>query len=455
MHRTPTLSRTALVACIGLPLVLGGCLSLPSDGFPAATAQPRSVTLTMLSPGNQMPKGQDTDVDILPARLKQKFPEYDILVEKLPDEQYQSLLIARLAGGDGPDLFHVWPRRGLCGAWDLAEDGHLMDLTDLDVWNGISDENADAMTWNGRRYAVTRNVGTLGVYVNLDLFRQAGVETLPDSWPAFLETCGLLKKAGVVPLVSGDRDPVSLSYGLYQIAANVVYSADPAFDRKLSTGETALTDPNWIRSLKMLDTLYRKEYIPQGSLLMGNLQAGGEFSAGHAAMAFGGVWDFSLMTGGGEPAFEIAFMPLPANEAGTPTRLSQGASAGRAANAATRHPDEVKRIFEYLYGDEYRQTYATAPATQSTANAAASATSDPPASLRQQLYGGIAALREAGGTGPFCDQYWPAEVRSVMQERLQQMIGRQITPEEVAQAMQEALVRSLPEVAETEEERQP
>ena len=106
----------------------------------------------------------------------------EIKFDALPFESYTTTLTTQIAGGNGPDL--AWVLES--SAPDFVSSGALMPLDDtLTKTAGYGfDDLAPAATklWNadGRLYAYPFSTSPFGVFVNLDLLKQAGQLSAAD-----------------------------------------------------------------------------------------------------------------------------------------------------------------------------------------------------------------------------------------------------------------------------------
>jgi raffinose/stachyose/melibiose transport system substrate-binding protein len=391
------------------------------------------ITLTMIVSGNKAAEGEDFELDVLPRMVNEKFPNITMEVQKLPDDQYNTSIKTKLAAGEAPDIFRIWPRMaGATNVVDMAKAGYLADLSDLPFQQHISLGAKEDMSNDGKIYAVAKGIDMLGTYYNKDLFEQAGITEVPSDWESFLEASQKLKDAGITPIVMGDKDPWWIQFGLYQIAANTVYSTDKEFDLKLQAGETMLTDPKWVEAIAMYKELYDKEYIANNTLGFGGPQATQMFVDGKAAMVFDGTWDYPVLMAEGTVPFERGFFPLPGNETGEPVWQAVATAAGWAVNANTEHMDAVEQVLNYWFDPEsdlFKKWVELNPSI--------SAFNGIP--LTKDLYKDAYGLyQETGNSIYFANQMWPSGVADAMMAKFAEIIGdRDVTPEEVAQAMQD------------------
>ncbi|MEI2399719.1 ABC transporter substrate-binding protein [Paenibacillus phytohabitans] len=390
----------------------------------------KKVTLTMMVSGTKAPDGQDFALDIMPKLVKEKFPNVTLETSKLPDEQYFTSIRTKLASGQGPDIYWVFPRNASLGVLDMAKAGYAADLSDLAFWDNISQGAKEDMSYEGKPYGIAGGLDYLGVYYNQDLFKQAGITEMPQDWPSFLEACQKLKDAGITPISLADKDPWFLQFGMYQIAANVVYPDEMDFDTKLQAGEKSLSDPKWAATISKMKELYDKGYVVKNSLGLGSAQAAQLFIDGKSAMIFDGTWDYATLTAKGAADFTRGFFSLPANEAGQPTYVSAATAAGFALNAKSENLDVAKEVMNYLFDGQSDLFKAWTGANSSIS-----------------VYKGVALNHELfkevndsylnnGKSVYFPNQMWPTGVAEEMEAKFAEIIGgRKTTPEQVTEAM--------------------
>jgi len=393
----------------------------------------KKVTLTMILSGNKAAEGQDFELDVLPKMVHEKFPNITLEVQKLPDDQYKTSIKTKLAAGEAPDIFRIWPRMGGgASVVELSQAGYLADLSDLPFMGNISDGARTDMSADGKVYGIAKGIDMLGTYYNKDLFAKAGISEVPQDWESFLAACQKLKDAGITPIIMGDKDPWWIQFGSYQLAANTVYATDKEFDVKLQTGEKKLTDAGWVKALTMYKELYDKGYIAKNTLGLGGSQATQMFVDGKAAMTFDGTWDYPVLSAKGAVEFERGFFPLPGNEQGQPVWQAVSTASGVGVNAKSKNLDAVKEVLNYWYDSEsdlFKKWVEMNPSI--------SAFNGVP--LSNELYKNSYELYKSSGNSIyFANQMWPTGVADVLQVKFGEIIGGQkTTPEDVAKAMQD------------------
>lgn len=388
------------------------------------------ITLTMMVSGTEY--DNDFETQIMPALVKEKWPNVTLEVTKLPDNNYYTALKTRLASGECPDMILVQPMyAGSNSCYSLAEAGYLTELDDLNALEYVTD--IGGMTYNDHVYAFSGNVSILGTYYNKDMFAEAGVTEEPTTWESFLEACEKLKSAGYQPITMGDKDQYVFQFGLYQLACNEIYSKNPDYDMQLREGKTAFTDEGtWDTVLTMYKELYDNGYIDAGkSLGTGASQSIQAFIDGEAAMTFDGSFNATALKAAGAAGdFERGFFPLPgtADEVYTATCLG----AGYAIYSGSDRIDECKEILDYWFdgkSDLWNAYVASGRTIMSYGDGVE-------ASQNYELFRPFIKLMNDGKAFHWCNQAWPAGTEGTMEELFSELIGGQgTTVEDITQGM--------------------
>jgi len=388
------------------------------------------ITITMMYSGTAAEN--DFETEILPGLVKAAFPNITLEVTKLPDDQYYTALKTKLASGECPDIILAQPKyAGANSVIGLAKAGYLEPLTDLKVMGNTSESGRESFTYNGEVYVVPGNVTMLGTYYNKAMFKENNLE-IPTNWNEFLNCCEVLKKAGIQPIVMGDKDMYVMQFGLYQIAANQVYPDNPEYDDQLRTGETSFTDKGtWDTVLEMYYTLYEKGYIDSSSLGIGAQQAIQKFVDGGAAMIFDGSFNAPAIRAEGAVSFERGYFPLPGNDEGEELYASMALGAGPAIYSGSKYTNECKALLELWFDGESDiwKAYADSGKVIPTYGYGSDNI--------DELFQPFIDLYNDGKSFYWCNQGWPSGTETEMESLLSEMIGGQgTTVEDIVKGMQ-------------------
>ena len=376
----------------------------------------------------------DFETEQLPALVKEKWPNVTLEVTKLPDDNYYTSLKTKLASGECPDIILTQPMyAGQNSCYALAEAGYLTSLNDLDNVKDRMDSLA-SVTYDGDVVTDTAGVSILGTYYNKDLFAQAGIESEPQTWDEFLEDCKKLKDAGIQPIVMGDKDQYVLQFGLYQLAADEIYSKNPDYDTQLRDGDASFTDEGtWDKVLEMYKTLYDEGYIDASkSLGYGASQAIQDFIDGKAAMTFDGSFNITALTAEGAAGnFERGYFPIPGTDG---TYTATCLSAGYSIYSKSEHVDECKELLDYWLDGESEAWDAYLATGKIIATYGNGADSTP----NYDLFKPFIDLLNDGKGFYWCNQAWPAGTETEMESLFSEMVGGQGTEiEDITEGMQD------------------
>lgn len=131
-------------------------------------------------------KGSDTENATFDKLVKTFEKKYDVTVKPKVYTNITQQLPTDLSGGTAPDVFYI-------------DSSFYPYLQKEGVLNKLSKSVADpsnfyktsigAFTTNGNVYAVPKDVSTLALYVNKDIFAKAGIDinAIPKSYEDFLK----------------------------------------------------------------------------------------------------------------------------------------------------------------------------------------------------------------------------------------------------------------------------
>jgi raffinose/stachyose/melibiose transport system substrate-binding protein len=341
-------SKTAwpLVIILCVALVLSACGQSGSEGKSDGESggasndadAPKPVTISILSWNNE----QEMKPVIDGFRAKYPHISFDFSFAP-PVTDYIAKLQTMLLSDTAPDIFIIAAENRN----EIIDGGYAMDLTDQPFMSVMLDSNKPMLSKNGRTYAFTQTGWAGGLFYNKQLFKQAGIEKLPETWDEFIEICLKLKEAGIRPLYDRMHDITIIHSAMF--GANVL-SKNPDFDAKLFSGETTFAE-GWTEVLKM----WKEGLIDNGILTpdmigMTSEQVMNEFALGNVAMVPGGPWNIGTIEAT-NPDIEFEIMPIPGKEPGN--KYYNGApGVGFAINSKTKHKEEALLFLEYLSSEE-------------------------------------------------------------------------------------------------------
>jgi hypothetical protein len=216
---------------------------------------------------------------------------YDFIVD-IPfssnsSDQYETVLKARLAGGDAPDVFGVYPGVKF---YPYAQANYLADLSNEPWATRISAGARRVVTYtDGKVYTMPMDENVIGVTYNKQIFSQHGL-SVPTTWADFIAVCEKLKSAGVTPLALGIKDQWVDQLIPYAMAPSAIYRENLTFDKQVLSGSSTFAHSAWSQMMKDYLDLNTHGYFNQGPLGTTYVQTTQFIASGKAAMVVNGNW---------------------------------------------------------------------------------------------------------------------------------------------------------------------
>lgn len=214
--------------------------------------------------------------------------QYEVVVEEIPgDQNYIDKLKVLYSADDLPDVI-------VTGGYNLIDmfKDKLVDLTPYieadEEWNAmISDVGRNVNSRDGKLYGIPYIRQTVGYFYNKDLFEQAGIESVPQTWDEFFEACDKLKAAGITP-VSMDTADSGWCSGLMLGAA--IADAGDAGEEFMNTNQPeTYNTPEFIEGATKIQRLFQ-EYTTTDAIGGDYSVAANNFFNDRTAIIANGPW---------------------------------------------------------------------------------------------------------------------------------------------------------------------
>jgi raffinose/stachyose/melibiose transport system substrate-binding protein len=219
---------TALGAAVAVTALLAGC-SASSSTDPSGSAE----SLVYIIPSSWANFGGfQENIDAFTKKTG-----IDVEVQGIPDEQYDQSLRARLASGDGVDIFS-----GLNDEKDPST--FMVEITDPTFESRLIPGLKDAMTSaDGKLYSIpsAEGVSTFGVFYNKDVFAAAGISDAPKTLDDLTKAFESVKATGVTPLFLAGKDGWTLLQHRNAVNANFL-QGNPKLGKELASNKAAWSD---------------------------------------------------------------------------------------------------------------------------------------------------------------------------------------------------------------------
>jgi raffinose/stachyose/melibiose transport system substrate-binding protein len=360
-------------------------------------------------------------------------PHVTIEITILENEAFKSKLPTVMQSGDPPDLFQSW---GGGTMNEYAKAGLLLDITDemAGAWaDSFGAGPLGVYAFEGKQYGAPWDMGMVGFWYNKDLFAQAGIDAPPATWSEFLDDVQTLKDAGITPIALGEGEKWPGHYYWVYLATRIGGKAafDAAYGR---TGSFA--DAPYVQAGEELQKLIGLEPFQEGFLgagygsdqaaLMGN---------GEAAMELMGQWapavEASSSESGEGVGDALGFFPFPAVEGGAGAG-TDAMGGGNGICVGKNAPPEAVEFLRFVTSVENQIKLVDLGLIVPVVKGSESAIQDPNMVM---VYDN---LSQAQYFQLYYDQYLPPAVGEAVNDSVQELFAGTMTPEEVAQAVEDA-----------------
>ena len=362
------------------------------------------------------------------AAFEEQNPGITVELEAAPLDTLRTTLQPQLRSGEGPDVFNWGSGPAFGGAF--AEAGLLYDLTDAYEqyeWP-IYGFAKDQVTFDGKMMGVPGEMETIGMYYNVDLFEELGIDE-PTSLEELTAAADTVKEAGIIPIAVHDAEGWQGGHLLSMALSSRVGGEGV---EALLNGEAPWDSPDVIAALQTWQDFNSAGYLPPTPTGVDYDTGNSLFFSGEAAMLPNGSW---LVNDIPEVDFEVGYIPFPAPDG--PGIFTAGLGSGPYISANTEHPEAALAFVNYLASPEYGQFMVEELSVIPPFPVDTDGLEISP--LYAQMLEDTSSF--AGGEGEFGANI---DVRSTelfneaMYNGVQGILTGQLTPEEAAQAMEAA-----------------
>lgn len=355
-------------------------------------------------------------------RFHAENPHITVQFSSVTTDQYETVLKARLAGGDAPDIFGVFPGTKF---YPYAKAGYLADLSDQPWVSHVLAAAKRSSSYKGKVYLLPLNQNAIGVVYNKDIFQHLRL-SVPTSWQDFLTVCQKIKAAGIVPIALGNKDLWIDQLIPYAMAPSAIYSNNPDFDQQMYAGKATFVNSPWVQMMKDYLGLNASGYFNTGVLGTTYAQTSQLVAGGKAAMVVNGNWIISQIRDLNASA-HLGMFALPYVQLGKSIWVAASVGNPFAVSASTQYPAEAKKYLEFWTRQDVMGPYLQREAGISTLDNISNPALDPAV---QEL---LPALKV--GSYGFLDNNWPVGPQDVMQKDIQSVFASQMSVSQMLQDM--------------------
>lgn len=355
-------------------------------------------------------------------------PGITVKFESFAVEQYATVLSTALAAGKGGDVIHT---RAYGGLEQFAKAGYLLPLDPAQVPElaNLPDDAKASLTLraDGKVYSYAFASQTLGLFVNNEVFKRAGL-TPPTTWAEMLAVSKALKDKGIVPLANG-----TATAWMCEVFTSVFTNPllGPGFAADILSGRATFEDPRYVAALGKL--LELRDFMPQGFTGIDYPTAQQLFLSGRAAMFAGGSFEIANFRKQ-NPKLDMSFLAPPAPTAGAPRLVSKFYDGGYAINAKSANQADALKLVRYMgtkpFGDKFAALLGNISPIKGV-------------ELKDPMLAEVARLNET--SAPYLMavhfRYETPTGSELLQSGIQKMMAGSMTPAEVGASLTQGIAR--------------
>ena len=362
------------------------------------------------------------------AEFMKANPGITVKFESFAVEQYATVLSTALAAGKGGDVIHT---RAYGGLEQFAKAGYLLplDTSNVPELANLPDDAKASLTLraDGKVYSYAFASQTLGLYVNNEVFKRAGV-TPPTTWAEMIAVSKTLKDKGVVPLANG-MATAWMAEVFTSIFTNPLVG--PEFSADLLSGKATFSDPRYVGALTKL--LELRDYMPPGFTGIDYPTAQQLFLSGRAAMFAGGSFEIANFRKQ-NPKLDMSFIAPPAPQAGAPRLVSKFFDGGYAVNAKSTNQADALKLVRFMGTKQFGDRFSALLGNISPIKGV---------TIADPMLAEVAKLNET--SAPYITavyfRYDSPTGSELLQAGIQKMMAGSMTPAEVGASMTQGIAR--------------
>jgi raffinose/stachyose/melibiose transport system substrate-binding protein len=432
LHNNELSRRQFVTRAVGLGLSASAAVSIATGGRAAAAIQAtpttdrEPVTVTIWS-------WREDDVLVWQAAaedLQETWPGLEVDVEVSDATEFGTKVSTAMQGGQGPDI--ITTRAGEGYFRPYAEADMFVPLTDkVPGLAEIPEGTLGQVSYEDEVLAVPFASQVWVFYYNTQIFEEHGL-TPPETWSDLMTTFQTLKDAGVTPLFVPAREGWVLSG--YVDCIGSTYLGDE-FAGQLIAGEKQFTDEKFVSLLSRIKDL--QPFFQEGYVGNNVPDMDAAFQSGQAAMILYGGWAANTYIEQA-PDLEFDFFLSPPDEAGEEPSSYVFVDGGYAVNAASEVQEAALELVKYSATVDYGQTFSDI--TQEMSSISGVTAPEENKYLQRQIEFAEHAIQNLYRIRSPFDQGDPG-ISTLLHPLMQGLLSDQVSPEEVAQQLQEGLAQ--------------
>jgi raffinose/stachyose/melibiose transport system substrate-binding protein len=365
-------------------------------------------------------------------KFMEEHPNIVIKQQNIPHDQFKVKVKTQAAGKQLPDLVQVWPGAEL----KPLVDGKLIQPIDdiMGHWDGLIPEGQlGDYNINDKQYAIPANVTpTSLVYYDKDMLAEVGYDEFPKTYEEFKTLIKKLRENDTIPIALGNKAQWVLQSSYISTIGDRLTGSD-FLPSVLDTGEKKFTDEKFVEAVRIIGELANMKAFNEDFNSIDNIQHRELFILGDAAMMIDGAWSLGpTLEAAPDKNIGVALFPEVEGGLGDPAAVSAVTGTGIGLNSELEGEklEAAQEFLKSFYSEDYYKNLLKA-------DILVAADVEPPSGI-SPLLKEVSELTSNNIT-PVYDATLPVEVTDIINSGLQEVTLGTMTPEELAQKLQEAV----------------
>ncbi|MFT4052258.1 MAG: extracellular solute-binding protein [Microbacterium sp.] len=263
------------------------------------------------------------NIEQLVAGFEEEHPNVTVEIRSDSFANLQANAPRIMAGADAPDLMYL-PTLG-----NTVKDDLILNLDDYAAaygWDEFPARQLEGMRvgedgttkGDGSLYSMGMGYTMTGLYYNVRLARQAGIESAPRTLAEFEAALEKAKSSGVTPLISSGKD--ATVFYIFQSLLQDRIGSQSVTDWIYDKPEATIDNDGAVQAAQTLQDWAQAGYLASDINSLDGTAAAAAFAAGEGIFFASGNWNNATLASSlGE---DVAFIPFPGATETTPVGLS-------------------------------------------------------------------------------------------------------------------------------------
>ncbi|NQX03371.1 extracellular solute-binding protein [Rathayibacter sp. VKM Ac-2856] len=350
---TPIGRRSVLVGAGSVAALFTLAACAPGSSAPATTSSV-DVSTELTSDEVQLVIADETGfpvTDKLAEEFTKQHPNITFTINRDTFANLTANSPKLLASDTPPDLIRL-PTIG-----DTVKDGLLANLDpyfDAYGWSTWSESqlaplrvDSDGVRGQGSLYQLGLGYSITGIYMNLELAKQLGIDAPPTTLAELEEDLAIAKAGGVLPIMAGDKDGV-VNF-VVQAAMNQYADKQEMADWIFTIPGATYDTPGNVQGAELVRTWADAGYFPSDINAIDYSSFVSRFQGGEGLFTFNGNWAAAdTQSKMGE---NVDFFLVPPVEEGG-DHVAMGAANSFSVAAKSKHLNEIVYFLNWIHTDD-------------------------------------------------------------------------------------------------------